>query len=661
MQSSLACPVLVRGEPAAVLMFSSLKGAAFSQNHAVMAHRMARVVGTVLERTRLGDQLVRTRREMDRFFKLSLDLLCVANTEGYFRMVSHSFERVLGHDMRTLLDTPFLEFVHPEDRAATLSEMAKLEAGERTVAFENRYRCGDGSYRWLEWNAVPLPEEDAIYAVARDITGIKELNHKLCAVVRHAPIAMVLIDPTNRIVHTNRHLETLFGFDTEELIGSHVAKLIPERFQDEYGTFRSRLEAGGERMDIGVGGKLYGIRKDGSEVPVEIAVTSLDLGQPHLLVAVTDVTRRHRAMNRIRSIVEASADGILLADLEGRIRFHNVAARRIFGHSERVMSRRSLDSLLPERHRSLVAGALRSACAANDGSKPIHCEDMAGVDQTGREVPLQMAFRSVEIENERLAMITVQDLTEQQKIDKEFSVAREVQRALLPKEMPRVPGFEILADSRPAEATCGDFVNFTSMGDGGLVFAIGDVSGHGLGPAILTASVMSYLRAFARSETNLSEILRRTNELLFEETRPEDFATAFLGRLEPETGRFTYACAGHPPGFVFDREGRLLRMLGEAGFPIGALAVATEWTISETRLAPGETLVLITDGITEAESPNGRNQFEDEGVLAAIEGAKDASLKGWIEAIYDSVEKYTGSAVRRDDMTVMAVRAELKD
>ena len=473
MQTSLACPVQVRGEVAALLTFSSVKPQAFSQEHSMIAARLARVVGTVLERTRLGDQLVRTQRDMDRFFQLSTDLLCVANTDGYFRTVSASFERVLGHSMRVLLETPFVEFVHPEDREATRMQVERLRDGERTVAFENRYRCGDGRYLWLEWNAVPLPEEDAIYAVARDITASKELNHKLRAVVCHAPIAMVMVDPDNRISDANRHLEDIFGFGPGELLGQSVESLMPERFRADYESLRQRLETRGGRLDLGVRGKLYGCRKDGTEVPVEISATSLNLGTPHLLVAVTDVTLRHRAMKRVRSIVEAATDGILLVDHRGRVRFHNHVARRIFGHTEKHMASGGLTSLVALQYREATIQAVRTAFAQGDREQPIRGDEIHGLDYQGHEVPLEMSFRSIEVEDERLVLVTIQDLSAQQRIQREFAVAREVQRALVPKDMPDVPGFDILAESRPAEATCGDFFNFTSLENGDLVLAIG--------------------------------------------------------------------------------------------------------------------------------------------------------------------------------------------
>lgn len=96
---------------------------------------------------------IRAEDELERFFELSIDMLCVASYEGYFTRVNPSFERILGHPTEELLREPFLQFVHPDDRAATLAELAALNEGDRTVSFENRYRCADGGYRWLQWTS----------------------------------------------------------------------------------------------------------------------------------------------------------------------------------------------------------------------------------------------------------------------------------------------------------------------------------------------------------------------------------------------------------------------------------------------------------------------------------------------------------------------------
>jgi PAS domain S-box-containing protein len=119
----------------------------------------------------------RTREELDRIFMLSRDLICTAGFDGYFKRVNPAFERILGYSIAELLERPFIEFVHEEDRERTAAEAeALMTEGHETVNFQNRYRCKEGSLRWLEWIALGVPEQRLIYATARDVTERKQFE-----------------------------------------------------------------------------------------------------------------------------------------------------------------------------------------------------------------------------------------------------------------------------------------------------------------------------------------------------------------------------------------------------------------------------------------------------------------------------------------------------
>jgi PAS domain S-box-containing protein len=156
------------------------------QRHALKA--LSRLVVTQLELRRSVGNLSRAmieRRfaedELDQLFTLSLDMLGIAGFDGYFKRINPAWERTLGIPTEELLSRPYLEFVHPDDREASMEEAKRLGEGIQTVSFENRYRCSDGSYVWMLWNATPSSQHKLIFAVARDITLRKRAERRLAA------------------------------------------------------------------------------------------------------------------------------------------------------------------------------------------------------------------------------------------------------------------------------------------------------------------------------------------------------------------------------------------------------------------------------------------------------------------------------------------------
>jgi len=115
----------------------------------------------------------RAQERLDRFFNVSLDMLCVADLRGYFRYLNPAFEKTLGFSTEALLSKPYLDYVHPDDRELTVAAAEQLTTGDAIVDFENRYRCKDGSYKWLKWSYMPDLKQGLVYAVARDVTGEK--------------------------------------------------------------------------------------------------------------------------------------------------------------------------------------------------------------------------------------------------------------------------------------------------------------------------------------------------------------------------------------------------------------------------------------------------------------------------------------------------------
>jgi len=149
-----------------------------------------------------ASEVSQDREDYEQFFTLSMDPLCVAGSDGYLKRVNPAFTQTLGYSSSELLSRPFLDFVHPEDVARTLEEMKGLSAGRPSLHFENRYRCKDGSWKWLAWNTEPFNEHGILYAVARDVTEKKNAEQAILQ------LNAELLAQTSTLAELNQELES---------------------------------------------------------------------------------------------------------------------------------------------------------------------------------------------------------------------------------------------------------------------------------------------------------------------------------------------------------------------------------------------------------------------------------------------------------------------
>ncbi|PZD72458.1 hypothetical protein C1752_03753 [Acaryochloris thomasi RCC1774] len=182
-----------------------------------------------------------TASDFESFFHLSLDMLCITDFDGYFKQLNPIWEEILGFTQAELLNTLFIDLIHPDDRIATFEEFQKLLNHTRSIGFETRYRCSDGSYRWLRWNATPCPKKKQIYCIARDITAdrqteselhlaLKSLTKLKLALDQAAIVAVT--DQNGKIISVNDHFCELSQYSREELLGK-THRVINADYHDQ--------------------------------------------------------------------------------------------------------------------------------------------------------------------------------------------------------------------------------------------------------------------------------------------------------------------------------------------------------------------------------------------------------------------------------------------
>jgi two-component system sensor histidine kinase/response regulator len=182
LHAAFGFPVLLRGEVLSIMEFFSRDIRVPDADLLSMLTTVGNQIGMFIDRSRVQE-------ERDRFFTLSLDMFLVAGFDGVVKRVNPAWHRVLGYTEAELLSRSYLDLVHPDDLAATLAEADKVSAGKELIYFENRYRHKDGTLRWLMWTAVPVPEQQVIYAAARDITERKAADVTLTELVKDLEVA----------------------------------------------------------------------------------------------------------------------------------------------------------------------------------------------------------------------------------------------------------------------------------------------------------------------------------------------------------------------------------------------------------------------------------------------------------------------------------------
>jgi serine phosphatase RsbU (regulator of sigma subunit)/predicted ester cyclase len=246
-----------------------------------------------------------------------------------------------------------------------------------------------------------------------------------------------------------------------------------------------------------------------------------------------------------------------------------------------------------------------------------------------------------------------QEIRERARVEQELQVARRIQQALLPKSLPELRDWEIAHRYRPAREVGGDFYDFLELPDGRLGVVVGDAAGHGVPAALMMANTQSVLRAVGRSGgSEPGRMLAEVNEVLWAHIPPNMFVTCFYGVLDPESGRFRYANAGHNLPYL--RQGELALELRATGMPLGLLP-GMSYEEKETVIMPGEGVLFYSDGLVEAHNPD----FEMFGSprLQSLLSLHVTGSEALTTVLLRELERFTGGNwEQEDDITLVVLR-----
>lgn len=371
------------------------------------------------------------------------------------------------------------------------------------------------------------------------------------------------------------------------------------------------------------------------------------------IIVFRDITKKRKKqeiLERYASGVEQTADSVVITDLQGVIEYVNPAFEATSGYKQdEVLGKtpRILNSGKHDRkfHKNLwetiTSGRhYRGTIINKKKNGELYWSDQSIAplkDNNGN----MTSFVSV------LKDITEQKMLQEQEI--QLKTAREIQQFYYNPTI-SVPGFDIAGYSYPADMTGGDYFDFIPMPDGCINIVVGDVTGHGIGAALIMAEVRAYLRAFTTQDTDPATILTKLNSELFADLQAEQFVTLILAQLDPKNYSMVYASAGHVPAFLINNSGNVDCIMESTGLPLGFMKDYKIENSKSIKLTDGNIAVFFSDGIMEAESPNGKEYGFDQALDFIIYHKQKPSDK-IVESLYQEIRSFSENQPQEDDIT----------
>jgi PAS domain S-box-containing protein len=368
---------------------------------------------------------------------------------------------------------------------------------------------------------------------------------------------------------------------------------------------------------------------------------------------------------RNRAVIENALDAVITADETGIITGWNAQAEATFGCPREEAIGRSIHSLIvPPEYREACEQGFRHVLITGERRGLISRTEITALTRNGNPFPAELSVSSARVGDSMVFSAFIRDITERKHatevrekllaLSHELNLARTIQSSILPRAFPQRADLELYAQMIPAQEVAGDFYDFFELDPHRIGMVIGDVSGKGVPAAIFMAMCRTIVRASALSGASAAECLRHANRLLCAESHSGYFVTLFYGILNTQDGAVEYCSAGHLSPYLLDPSGKAT-LLPKAESLVLGVAERAEYRCGTLRLSPGESLLLYTDGVTEA-MDTARSLYREERLESFLARAPDAGMAELVAGIVKDVQEFSTGAPQHDDITVLACR-----
>jgi sigma-B regulation protein RsbU (phosphoserine phosphatase) len=502
----------------------------------------------------------------------------------------------------------------------------------------------------------------------RSITSMTELAPKVLeSVIRDLPVGVMVSDEKGEILCFNATAQRILGLEALEVGADDRARAYGCHLPDTVTPFPAEQLplARALRREVVTDVEIF-VRNEHVPSGVWISASAApwrdgDGVVSGGVVVFRDVTSQKRSLEdveRLSSAVEQTADAVIITDMEGTITYVNPGFEQMTGYSREEAVGQTPRLLKSGKHETQFYRDLWSVVLGGG----VFRGTLLNRKKSGQLFHAEQTISPVRGSDGRHAYLVsvLKDVTERlrsEQLQVEMDVARQVQQRLYPKSAPRLRGLDIAGAAFPAATMCGDLFDFFPMPGDCLGLAVADVCGHGVGPSLLMAQARAYLRSLALSCFDVGELLRRLNEILVVDSDVKDYLTLLVVRLDPRARTLAYASAGHVTGYLLDRCGEVRESLESTGIPLGMFAGRGFPSGPTLSLEPDETVVLLTDGITEIGELHG-NAFGADRLLEFIKDHRHDPASDIVEGLYRAAQSFEANSPQTDDMTVVICKVE---